>query len=832
MKAAAVVAQSLTVNGDRQTEQGGTTDFTGPAYIAMTPGQTSFFQVEANVLRDTVLYRANNLKICSINLLTLTHKDSTKQALIDRDWGTSHSLQPGQMVYQHPDTTAERSATLTTTWTPSPEYVHDGALPYYATYQVSVDEIGGTCQSPLLGWPDKVTIKIPIYITMGDIPPKETKSLKFSGDLTVTNNVTFGIKPEFDIAAHIRNFQLQDATLAVNADIEFQNELLIQGNAGATLDKTLELLAPRKFVRVFTAGPVPIVVSGEFGINLRVQGTAAGTVNLTEVLRYAFPQTRFGLVYQNGQWKEITNFQPEYSFRIGGDGEAGAELTLTLVPDLQLHFYDAVSGRMLVEPYLYAHANIHGNFLYQDASGQPLPYTQLPDYWFTTLEGGGGLDVKLYAGLHIFDYNIASYPPNVTVDQTDQFKKIAVIPKTPIAAIPTLSAAVDYLQKPKAGSDTRAVLVTGKATDLANPFKGWLGTNPDPFANPFIQFAKWTDPQVFSDQAVKKIAVASDVGSDAFWMNYATPGTYCVRLSGESDLGWFVRLVAEDKSQCSDKGGGISAEITLTDNDHDGMVDQWETQWGVDDPAADPDGDLVSNLDEFKVGTDPMTADQGSRIEVSVSGPGTVNSNPTGTLGGITNCGTSTGICRDGFNLPNGAMVTLTATAGSGSTFLGWSGVDANRCQEGINQTLCTLNSVGLPINISATFSELFNPWVGTFSNGVGEAFAIGYDGTVIFNESAQSQINSCAGSLYAFMPPYSITDIGISPIFNNTCRYIVATWRNCQTNTIHDEPFLGVCYYGDPVIYLISSYLNSPTKYIQNPKFEQFNPYFHKIAP
>ncbi len=50
-----------------------------------------------------------------------------------------------------------------------------------------------------------------------------------------------------------------------------------------------------------------------------------------------------------------------------------------------------------------------------------------------------------------------------------------------------------------------------------------------------------------------------------------------------------------------------------TDSDHDGMDDDWERKHGlivgVNDAALDPDGDGLSNLQEFQLGTDPQKAD-------------------------------------------------------------------------------------------------------------------------------------------------------------------------------------------------------------------------------
>lgn len=60
----------------------------------------------------------------------------------------------------------------------------------------------------------------------------------------------------------------------------------------------------------------------------------------------------------------------------------------------------------------------------------------------------------------------------------------------------------------------------------------------------------------------------------------------------------------------------------IPDADSDGLPDAWETENNVTDPAADPDGDTMTNLAEYIAGTDPNNGQSYLKVEQLTLGAG------------------------------------------------------------------------------------------------------------------------------------------------------------------------------------------------------------------
>jgi hypothetical protein len=479
--------------------------------------------------------------------------------------------------------------------------------PYVAVFKARVDEARDGCKSPSK---EDFEYNVDIYVTSAnDFPQKETSPLSFGKEFKVDNSITFTIDPVIESEVRLDNNlgpdTLSYARLELKTAPLVHQVLTINASASAKLDQTKTLFT-RKFTKVYLAGQVPVVMVGEYGVDVRVDGEVTGAMDATETIDLGFSELSYGLVYQNGQYTTISKRVPEYSFTVEGNAKAKANLKVSLVPRLTVKFYGIATGKAYVEPYGLAEAGMEGHIKAGISDAGDFGDA---DYQLTEAQLSVGLDAYLYADLSVFKKTLVSFPEGKNQNTPyRELYKLEMLPNTKIMALPTLSGAL--VSAPPRTENSRSLLIRAKAENLPNP----LTFLPPPRGSkPWIEFTNWTMPKVVFDAPNTLDTngyklVASDTTAGDFWFTYTQTGKYILRLSGYSSLGAWARQYTE-------------VVVELTDTDKDGMIDQWEEAFGVTDPAADDDNDGVKNLQEFLAGTNPKLADvEQAKVDTDADG--------------------------------------------------------------------------------------------------------------------------------------------------------------------------------------------------------------------
>jgi hypothetical protein len=212
---------------------------------------------------------------------------------------------------------------------------------------------------------------------------------------------------------------------------------------------------------------------------------------------------------------------------------------------------------------------------------------------------------------------------------------------------------------------------------------------------------------------------------------------------GRKGIGTRVSEIEPDSTEW----GYVSAAfdnvvITKMDSDLDGLDDAWEmANFGnlSQGASGDPDGDGLTNLQEYRYGTNPNTPDYKLTVTKSGTGDGTITRLPLGI-----------DYAPSQYLYPTGTTVTLTATPAIASSFAGWSGGGCS----GIGQ--CTI-TMAANTAVTATFVLLpdTTPPV-TTASPVGGTYNSTQSVTLTSNEPATIYYSTDGSTPTTSSPVYS----------------------------------------------------------------------------
>lgn len=438
--------------------------------------------------------------------------------------------------------------------------------PYKVKVTAYFDDAGDGCNgdSALGKWGNvfnsgKVDFELEIFVTTDQFPNQEKTTKPFSGSagVTVSNDITTTFAPKVSVEKTMSGASLTYARMGVQASPRIDQVLTIHASAQGTVDDKQDIIAPRTFHKVFVAGGVPIVVSGVMRLDMRIHGDISGAIDVSEKLSIGYDDINFGVEYKNGQYVPYQTVTPVYKLNIAGNGKAEANLTIELLPSLELTGYEVITGKVVLNPYLVAGAGVEGHVTLDEAvdfNAAQLNMAADADYRLTKTSLGAGVNVWLYADFHIWHKTLLVWPETAQKADYTTYKKVELVPNTTIMDLPTLTATQDATAT--LPSDACAIKVVATATDLPNPLYPTFFSKSDAF----IQWKRWTDPRIIAPLGVPADSYSflpDPSGQDGvFWARITKTGTYTVRVGGYSNWGTWARQYTEVTIDATDGANG------------------------------------------------------------------------------------------------------------------------------------------------------------------------------------------------------------------------------------------------------------------------------------
>ncbi len=315
---------------------------------------------------------------------------------------------------------------------------------------------------------------------------------------------------------------------------------------------------------------------------------------------------------EDSDFKPIRKNNNKITYTLDGKLTGGARVTFTVEPKLEVRVYKYPYAALKVVPRLDGIIEGEVDF-HSERSSNNNTDTRLDDISaeLKRLEVGfqaaAGLRFAVTPWKLIEDGKKKKKEDWVGWPSKDpgDFKMFTLLERKKIYGLPLLTAYVR--ERDRDHSDSRAIHLVATATDIDNPFYPFSAKRS---LNPFVRNeGRWLVSTVDGEGHMEYRPYQP---MDTAWLLPKKPGKYKVRFEGHSSLSRLALQKAE-------------VEIDYTDKDGDGLPELWLEKYPELKPGGakgDYDNDGISNLDEFRKGTDPTKKDEPGQGDSSGNGSG------------------------------------------------------------------------------------------------------------------------------------------------------------------------------------------------------------------
>ncbi|MES2714901.1 MAG: fibronectin type III domain-containing protein [Pseudomonadota bacterium] len=362
-------------------------------------------------------------------------------------------------------------------------------------------------------------------------------SFSFNGALQLTDTVTLAFEPRLQAELSMGVTGLDSASVVLVGTASLTQQIAVQANGTVSLDETVKLIKGRSITSVHFIGPVPVVYTGEFSADLRLEAQANAAVRGTTTATMTLTDLRIGFDYKDGGWVQHTSAGLTQRFDVQGSGDATLQVKATLIPKVRLTLNGVLTGQMAFTPSMRAGLGVHGE---ASAMASTTARSWGADYWLTEGSLRGGMDLYLMADFSAKQRQLAVWPDDAKFDDLSTQRPLVLVPDTAITGLPQLQAVADYAARHP--DHPSAVRIQRGHSEVRNPLHPRMGPSV------FLTFQEWTDVLVEDpEQQDAFIVRPPPAGADPqdLWLEFAQPGTHKVRLGAYSSLGTVARQIVE-----------------------------------------------------------------------------------------------------------------------------------------------------------------------------------------------------------------------------------------------------------------------------------------------